>query len=785
MSGALDGVRIVDNTDDAGRFATKLLTEFGADVVRVSTRGSSGSALDGPAGDLGGVLDWWYDGGKRELPLDLERDEDRGVYRELAASADLVVESEAPGRLADLQLDHGDLIGANPRLAQVSITPFGRTGPRADWLGSDLVHAAMGGFLSVTGLPHRPLNVWGRQAYNYAGFAAALSGLAAVRAARVDGRGRHVDLSVHETVTGAIENLFFQLFFDAELPDLPRVAERQGALHWLRAYDLATANPGYVMITPTPTPDLLVDFMLERGHTAAAEWKGMDIESVLGRIDELMDCVREFVSHRPAMQLWWDAQNHHCAFGGVHDVRSVADIPQFEHRGFFGDAVAGNDVSVRMPARIVQLSATPSPTPAPPAAEAADLEALITGWSRPDASPNLDAAPLAMPLEGLRVADFTWVLAGPFCTRMLGDLGADVIRIQNEERSTLVNRPDYPYFFVWNRSKRSATLNMKHPDALAAARRLIEQCDVLIENYSAGVLDAWGLDWETVHEWNPRLVYVTMSGCGHDGPWKHVISYAPTVHAVCGLTHLTNFADRGDVGPGFSLNDHLAGFGAAVATLAAIEARDRTGVGQKIDMAQLEVGTYSIGPALIEWFANRDARQPAGNVDGLHDHVPNEVYASADGFVAVTAASGDQWAALVVATDGALDEWRSDSESERRARRAAIDSALASWVSALGTDEAVERLQSAGVPAGAVRDSAHLFGTDPQHAARGFWQSAAHDGFGDRHVDTFPGLIDGERPAVDRLAPSYLGEHNFEVWTEIAGYGFDEVAEAMGDGLFS
>ena len=262
--------------------------------------------------------------------------------------------------------------------------------------------------------------------------------------------------------------------------------------------------------------------------------------------------------------------------------------------------------NVRMPHRMVKMSATPTGPPQPPQLESTNLEDLLADWGSRDSAEPTVGERLARPLEGLRVADFTWVLAGPFCTRMFGDLGADVIRIQNEERSTLVNRADYPYYFVWNRSKRSATLNMKHPEALAAARRIIESSDVLIENYSAGVLEAWGLDYETVHEWNPKLVYVTMSGCGHDGPWKHVISYAPTVHAVCGITHLTNFADRGDVGSGLSLNDHLAGFSAAATTLAAIEARDRTGVGQKVDMAQLEIGTYAIGPALLDYFANHN-----------------------------------------------------------------------------------------------------------------------------------------------------------------------------------
>lgn len=786
--GALHGLRVIDLTDDSGRFATKLLTEMGASVVRVTTDGSSGSPMADPAaGELGGVLDWWYDGGKRRLTVDLDTEDGRAQYVTLAARADLIIETERPGRLAALGVDHADLLAAtdgNAGLCQVSITPFGRTGPRSHWVTSDLVSSAMGGFMSITGLPDRPLNLWGRQAYNYAGFTAVIAGLAAVRAARLDGVGRHVDLSIHEAITGSIENIFMQYFFDEELPDMPKVAARQGAMHWLRAYDLAECRTGYTMITPTPIPDHLVNWMIEAGHEAAREWEGKDVESMLERIDDLMDCVRDFVKDYDAMDLWWEAQERHCAFGGVHDVAAVAAIPQFEHRGLFADAIIG-ETAVRMPHRMVKMSVTPTGLPQPPAAESTDIADLLAEWgSRTEADPS-SRDRLNRPLEGLRVADFTWVLAGPFCTRMLGDLGADVIRIQNEERSTLVNRADYPYYFVWNRSKRSATLNMKHPDALAAARRIIESSDVLIENYSAGVLDAWGLDYETVHEWNPKLVYVTMSGCGHDGPWKHVISYAPTVHAVCGVTHLTNFADRGDVGSGLSLNDHLAGFSAAATTLAAIEARDRTGVGQKIDMAQLEIGTYSIGPALVDYFANQNEAQPAGNRDGLHDHVPNEVYPTSDGFVAISVTDDSQWPALASAVGDSLANADLATEAGRRDQRSAIDAALSAWSADRTADEIATALQGVGVPAGKVQDVVDLFEHDPQHVARGFWQAVTHGGFGDRHVDTFPALFDGDRLPVKRLAPSYLGEHNFEVWTEVGGFEFDTVAEGMGTNLFT
>jgi benzylsuccinate CoA-transferase BbsE subunit len=177
-AGPLAGLRVVDLTDDSGRFATKLLAECGAAVVRVGQGGPGPAMTDPDAAAAGGLLDWWYDGGKARVdggPLDLHTDAGRDAYRRLAAAADLVVETEPPGRLATLGIDHPDLVGANPRLTQVSLTPFGRTGPWRDHATSDLVSAALGGVLSVSGLPDQPVNPWGRQAFNVAGFVAASS----------------------------------------------------------------------------------------------------------------------------------------------------------------------------------------------------------------------------------------------------------------------------------------------------------------------------------------------------------------------------------------------------------------------------------------------------------------------------------------------------------------------------------------------------------------------------------------------------------------------------------
>ncbi len=790
MTGPLADLRVVDLTDNLGRFASKLLAEAGASVVRVAGRGAPGAPMTNPeAASLGGVLDWWYDGGMARVELDLDTPGGADAYRRLAGAADLVIESEAPGRLEQLGLDHRHLVEANPRLVQVSLTPFGRTGPWSNWAGSDLVAGALGGVLSITGLPDEPLNSYGGQNHHFGGFMAAISGLAGVRAARRDGHGQLLDLSLHEVVTGSIENLLMQYLYDDVLP-MPKVAERQGSLHWLRVYQVAPARSGYVMITPTPGAEPLVDWMVESGIESAQPFVGLPVVDLLARADELMAAMREFLLTDDAGTLWTEAQARHIAFGEVQSVAQAADNPQYSFRELYrtvplastGGEPAGE---VRLPARLVRYSASPIGQPRPPRPDPVDLDEILTAWPpRPAPGPTPDPAPgeTPKPLDGVRVLDLSWVLAGPFATRILGDLGADVVKVQHEARATLVNLPDYPYYAVWNRSKRSATIDLKHPEALAVIRSLVEASDVLVENYSSGVLSRLGLGWEDVLEWNPRLVYVSMSGPGHEGPWKDVISYAPTIHALCGLTHLTNPEGRGDVGCGFSLNDHAAGFASAFSILAALEHVERTGVGQYVDMAQLEIGTYLLGPAMIDYFNNGREAQPMGNRDGLADLVPNDVYPTVDGFVAVTANHDAMWRSLADII-GADSSW--DIET-RRTERAEIDRLIRTWAASRSAVDAASELQEHGVAAGQVQTSDDLVRRDPQHQARQFFRSAEHPVFGERLHDRFPGLWSASGDLSPyQLSPAYLGEANFEVWGELVGLDAGEVAEGIASGLFT
>jgi crotonobetainyl-CoA:carnitine CoA-transferase CaiB-like acyl-CoA transferase len=792
LRGPLDGLRVVELTDDSGRFAGKILAESGASVARLG-RHTPGPAMgDADIARRGGLLDWWFEGGKHWIDADLATPDGVAAYRRLAERADLVIETQPPGRLAELGVDRDDLAAANPALVQVSLTPFGRSGPRAEWQTSDLVAGALSGVLSISGTPDHAVGAWGRQNYTFGSLMACISGLAGVYGARETGEGCLVDLSLHEVMTSSIENLFFQWWFPDLLP-IPQRALRQGSLHWLGAYVVANAKHGAVNVAPVPQPGPLFEWMAEEGDPEGGELAKLTIEEAIGEMPRVMNAIRRFALTKDSGELFLEAQHRHIAFGEVQTVAQVAASPQYEFRNTFR-AVDGFP-AVRMPGPYARFGATPSPEQQPPPDAPEQLDALLAQW---DEVPAVEATPTehhhvgptaaGKPLAGLRVIDFTWVLAGPFATRILGDLGADILKFQTAERATLVNSPDFPYFYVWNRSKRLVSLDMKRPEALDAIRRVVERSDVLMENFSAGVLTRWGIGYEQVKEWNPGIVYVTMSGPGHEGPWSKMITYAPTIHALCGLTYLSNPPDRLDVGPGFSLNDHAAGLCAASAVLSAIEGRRRTGEGLHIDIAQMETGTYLIGPAMLDYLTNGREAHPIGNADPFGEWCPNEVYRCGDQHeLAVTCRDDAEWRRLCETVSWEIADLADDPQlatvAGRIERVVEIDERMRRWCANRTAAAAAEALQANDVPAGLVQDAGDLT-HDPQLLARDFWRSNDHVVFGRRPYDRFPALWSSTDLEPYVLSGAFIGEHNFEVYRDLADMTEDEIGVGMAEGLF-
>ncbi|MSQ61113.1 MAG: CoA transferase [Dehalococcoidia bacterium] len=397
--------------------------------------------------------------------------------------------------------------------------------------------------------------------------------------------------------------------------------------------------------------------------------------------------------------------------------------------------------------------------------------------------PAKPAATLADgPLTGVRVLDLTWVLAGPYCTRMLADLGAEVIKVQSRATGVREEDADDPYYRTWNRNKLGLTLNLSTEEGRALLRRLIARCDVVIENFSARVLENWGIGYEALRVVRPDIVLLSLSGMGHSGPWKDYVSFGPTLQALAGLTALTAEPGGPPAGPGYPYADHVAGSTAALAVVAALHQRDATGPagqGQHVDVSQLEALAATLGPALLDATVNGHIAEPAGNRAPYGEAAPRGVYpcCGADRWLAIAVPDDETWARLcAVLGDEALGgEPALASLAGRLAGAAMIDGRIATWTRSRTPEAAMAALQAAGIPAGAVQLADDLVERDPQLRHRRFFVDVPAEEGGSVRSDGSPALFSVTSPTFRRAAPR-LGADNERVFGGLLGLSGEEIA---------
>ncbi len=784
----LCGLRVLECAGWNGILAGRLLADAGADVVRVV--GPGGDPLDAEPPFFGSsgvsIQSTWYNAGKRVLALDFSELDGRERFLQLAASADILLEDWAP---ASPPFEAAELRAANGRLVRVSVTPMGLDGPRCSWRVNDLVANALSGSAWLTGDPSSPpISGYGNQSHHTVGLYAAVAALAGYRMARLTGAGTHIDLSAHEALVSCTEQLLMQWFFPNGTWGTP-IARRQGSLHWSGAYEVYPARDGHgVMVTASlKLTEVLVPWLIECGaaQDLADREKFPDVIAMVKNLPYVMKVLREWVATwERGEDLFYEGQRRHQPFGVVWDVReSVERSPQIAARGYLSEVEVPGFGRTKLPGRFFRTNAD-GPPPSPPVRIAADE----AGWAPrvPEPAPRAAAAPdRARPLEGVRVLDFTHVLAGPFGTRVLGDLGAEVIKVSSAKRSGGANSPDHPYYVCWNRNKKSIALDMTRPEARAVARDLALKSDVVIENFSAGVLRRWGLDYESLKSEHPGVTVISMGGMGQDGPWKDFVTYAPTIHALTGLTYLTNPEGTRTDGYGFSLTDHLSGLAAALAALEGLEHRERTGRGLAVDLAQYELGLGIMAPALMDFLANGANPEPRGNRHPFDAWAPHGIYpcAGEDRWIAIAVRGDDEWRRLAGMLEldpgGPFATHRLRVENWRQ-----LDEAIAARTRSEDAVELAERLQRAGVHAGPVQDARDLVEGDPQLAARDFFGSARAAKWGEYGIDRFPARFDGVRP------PAYegvheVGEDTFDVLASVLHYDDDRIAELMASGALS
>ena len=402
----------------------------------------------------------------------------------------------------------------------------------------------------------------------------------------------------------------------------------------------------------------------------------------------------------------------------------------------------------------------------------------------------------ALALQGIRVLDFTWIHAGPSATRILSDQGAQVIKVESNQALAVVGGPSsntargLGQRHNWNAGKRSISLNMKTDAGKNLARRLVAVSDVVAENFSGRVMPSWGLDYEGVRKIKPDIIMLSMSGFGRSGPWKDRVSYGQTLQAWSGFTNLTGFPDTRPSGPASAYSDAVGGMTGAQAVLLALIQRANTGLGQWIDVSQMEAMSTLLGPLALELSANKSNKtgvQRTGNRLSHGGGAPHSAYRCQgnDRGVAITVFTDEEWGSFVnaIGSPAWASEDRFATVDSREEHADDLDTLVESWTLNQSAEAAMQLLQTAGVAAGVVQTGEDMANNDPQLRERGTFQQVPDAAGVLRTIERAPYQLSRTPGSVTRGAPEFGADQDF-VLSEILGLSDEELAEAAIAGAF-
>jgi crotonobetainyl-CoA:carnitine CoA-transferase CaiB-like acyl-CoA transferase len=383
-------------------------------------------------------------------------------------------------------------------------------------------------------------------------------------------------------------------------------------------------------------------------------------------------------------------------------------------------------------------------------------------------------------LHNIRVLDFSWVLAGPFATRILADFGAEVIKVQ-PLLPEADDRFSKGYYNTWNRNKLGITLNLSKSEGIEIARKLVKLSDIVVENFSPRVMKNWGLDYPELIKLKPDIIFLSMSVMGHTGPWQDYTGFGPTVQGFSGLTRLTAYPGRPPCGIGYAYSDHIAGLYGSLALLGALESRRNTGKGQYIDLSQTETMTSLLSDAVLDYTFRGEEPQPEGNYSSRS--APHGVYACKgnDCWCAIAVSTPEEWEGFKRASGQPswVNEERFTNPAGRLQNRESLDCLVQMWTEKHTAEEVMAVLQKEGVPAGIVRNAAEL-ACDPQLIERGFFLNLDHPELGKTVTDASP-IRPSDSPAVYKRAAPVRGQDNDYVYQQLLSLSEEELSRLRQD----
>ncbi len=720
----LDDLRVLDrSTSLAGAYCSKLLCDLGADVVRVEAADGDPARVDGLGGEL-----WAY----------------------LRTSQRSVTESGAWESAADIVVQDDSI--ESTALVTVAITQFGTSGPDARLNALRIPEAvlqARSGALSGHGhMTHPPLTVNGNVGEYVAGVFGALGAVTVWRRASRTGIAESVDVSIFEAMQ--LTMITVPTLF-ANFPD-----GRAGAFRFVMIPGNEPCADGNFVGITTNTIAQWQALLRAAGRDDLA--RDDELQTMLGRFvraDDVHAALHAWTLAHTAAEIERSCIEHRVPVAVVGNGKVLLEFEHLRDRGVYVPQPGGTFMRPRAPFRFHGVDDRPL-SPAPQIG-AHDHERPWSASHRPETvAPNADAS-ADRPLTGVKVLDFTAFWAGPFATAWLAAMGADIIKVESASRpdgmrmagTTRHGQPDAlecsPLYHAANLDKRGIAVDLNHPRGVALIRQLVEWADVVTENFTPRVMEDFGLDYEALRTIRPDVIMLRLSAFGLTGPWRDRPGFAQTMEQLSGMAWTTGYEDGPPIIAG-GVVDPLVGAHAALATVAAIEHRERTGLGQLVEMAMVDVAVATTADQVIRYQRTGDV----GGRRGTHG--------------VFRCAGDDQWIAI--------DDARDPMSSEARAE----------WCATRDKSTAEVELLASGIPALAVVPGFTAL-DDPQLRARQYFEPVHHAIVGDQSYPGWPMRLSGGPPRYWRRPAPMLGEHTVEVLRDVLGLDPESIASLVAAGV--
>jgi len=782
---ALGHLRVIELGDIPASYATRWLADFGADVIKVEPPGGDPNRLVPPfAGNIEhperSLTFIHANTNKRSIALDLKHDSDREIFAKLLASANLFVEATPLGYLEKFAFDDQRFKKEFSHLVIVSLTPFGRTGPYRHYKGSDAIANATGGFLfgqgdTTKGQCTAPSHL----AYQMAGGVAAMLALAGIRHARETGAGQRIDMSLQEALTFANSSSIARYSRENRLERRPGAKAYGGA-----GTNIYRCKDGRYVHFTTNMPHMWKEFAqnwMSNKSLAGPEWENPRYRDE--HSEEVAKAFAEFIGQFNADDFANEAQLRHLAAARLNTIGQFVDCEQNRVREWLQEVDHPVIGKYKAPGAPMRLSLTPMRVrwPAPLLDQhrkeiLAELENLHASPPKTHGDEFESRRPM---LAGLRMADLTQQYAGPLGTELLAYYGMEVVKIEtgtiaSKEREAAVHA-------CMNRAKLGCTLNLRNADGKELFKQLVAKSDVVVDNFSSGVLERLGFSYEVLQQINPGIVQVVMPGWGLTGPLKSWVAWGWQLLAYTGIMRLWGYPDSPmETRCKIAWPDRVGSVTMALGVLAVLEYQARTGKGQFIEAGMLEAQGSMMGPAILDYAINGNEWDAMGYREILGEpYAPYGCYPcrGEDNWIIIACASDEEWQSMVglIGKSSWAAHEKFATKSGRKEHRDELDQKLSQWTGRYTAKQVFRLLQEAGVAAGIPSSGEDLF-HDIHLRARGHIVETEAQPWGKITHHGLPGIPSLSAASAARPAP-WIGADNDKVFGEILGLTREKIEE--------